>query len=186
MNPRVPTLLREWAALTRALVDGRIAVLLRAGGLHEPDGAGRFRLDRREFGLLPTTLHQRPEHVAEGFGPVRFDEAQVAVDVEAVARARQVFRVEDEGRVAALAELSGHRPRYAMERFWFRAPGLLAVLVEVHRLDTPRRDDLGPEHAGCRSWLTIDPAQETEGARPVLPAGRLLELENELARRVEG
>ena len=101
--------------------------------------------------------------------------------MEAVARVRRVFRIEDEGLVEGLAGYSGHRLAYAKERFWFRQPGLLAVLVEVYRLPTSRRVVLGPEHAGCRSWLEIDPPLDTGGATRAIAESRLAEIEAELA-----
>lgn len=180
VSPAVSSLLREWAAVVRALGEGRIAVLVRTGGLHEPDGAGRLRMDRTEFGLMPTHLHQRPEHLAEGMEVEHLEEVPTEVDVEWVAGVRRVYRVEHEAVVPSLAALSGHRPEYARERFWFREPGLIAVLVAVHRLAVPRRVTLGPEHAGCRSWLTIDPPLQTRGARPVLTEAKLGELEQRL------
>ena len=53
------TAFKEWAAICRALAQGRQDVILRKGGIIEPGGA--FRLDHREFLLLPTFLHQAPE-----------------------------------------------------------------------------------------------------------------------------
>ena len=52
---------KEWAAVCRALASGRQDVILRKGGIVEP--GGEFRLESREFLLLPTFLHQSAEQL---------------------------------------------------------------------------------------------------------------------------
>ena len=50
---------KEWAAICRALVQGRQRIILRKGGIVEPGGS--FRIEHRDFLLLPTFVHQAAE-----------------------------------------------------------------------------------------------------------------------------
>src|ERR1700742_3352539 len=50
--------LKEWATVCQALGAGRQIILLRKGGIFE--SAGGFEIERRQFLLFPTYLHQNP------------------------------------------------------------------------------------------------------------------------------
>src|SRR3954447_15542724 len=51
--------LKEWAAVCKALAEGRQALLLRKGGIAEP--GGDFVVQHSRFWLLPTYVHQQRE-----------------------------------------------------------------------------------------------------------------------------
>ncbi|MFW6125399.1 MAG: DUF1802 family protein, partial [Pirellulales bacterium] len=60
--------LKEWAAVCRALEEGRQTLLLRKGGIHEE--GGRFELAHHQFWLFPTYEHQRHDRLAADAGPL--------------------------------------------------------------------------------------------------------------------
>src|SRR5690349_21807542 len=67
---------KEWAAICLALAQGKQSLLLRKGGIAEPNG--EFQVEHMRFWLLPTYAHQQE---ADGLQP----EAQPLL-AEALAR----------------------------------------------------------------------------------------------------
>ena len=57
------------------------------------------------------------------------------------------------------------------QRFYYRRPGLWVLGLRVFRRDRPHRRALTAEHAGCKTWVTLDPPPATNGCAPVLDAG---------------
>src|SRR2546422_7954614 len=55
--------LKEWAAVCRALEEGRQILLLRKGGILE--AIGGFELEHPQFFLFPTYLHQNAQMLKE-------------------------------------------------------------------------------------------------------------------------
>src|SRR5215831_4283076 len=53
--------LKEWAVICKALAEGKQALILRKGGIAEPEG--EFRLEHTRFWLLPTYTHQQREGI---------------------------------------------------------------------------------------------------------------------------
>jgi hypothetical protein len=62
MQTSNPWALKEWAVICRALAAGRQCVLLRKGGIAEPDGV--FRVEHPEFWLLQTHFHEDPSQLS--------------------------------------------------------------------------------------------------------------------------
>jgi hypothetical protein len=154
----MPTALKEWAAICRALATGRQDVILRKGGIVEP--GGEFRVDHRRFLLLPTFLHQSagqliPEasDLLEGIDADRPPEGTVVLTHEA-----EVLRA---SRVESLAALARFRGRHVWadavvaERFhrWKDELHVLEVAVSplIEPLVLPWHDD----YSGCKSWVSL-------------------------------
>src|SRR5437870_481809 len=49
--------LKEWAVISKALAEGRQALILRKGGIAE--STGEFQLEHTRFWLFPTYVHQQ-------------------------------------------------------------------------------------------------------------------------------
>ena len=58
--------LKEWAIICDLLLEGRLALLLRKGGIREANGPGEFELEQPRFLLFPSWMHQRPEMIEPG------------------------------------------------------------------------------------------------------------------------
>src|SRR5438477_9900680 len=54
---------KEWAVICKALAEGRQALILRKGGIAEPDAD--FQLERTRFWLFPAYLHQQADALQE-------------------------------------------------------------------------------------------------------------------------
>lgn len=149
---------KEWAAICRALAGGRQDVILRKGGIVEPGGG--FRLERREFLLLPTFLHQSPEQLL----PEARD-LLAGIDAERPPAGSVVLShmasVRDAIRITDLADLDRFRSRHvwsdavAAERFhrWKDELHVLELVVRplTRPVVVPWHDDYG----GCKSWITL-------------------------------
>jgi hypothetical protein len=152
------TAFKEWAVICRALASGRQDVILRKGGIAEPDG--RFRLECRRFLLLPTFVHQGPEALV----PEARDLIK-AIDDDRPPEGTVVFThaasVLAATKISALADLDRFRSRHVWadpviaERFhrWKDELHLLEVAIEslANPLVLPWHDDYG----GCKSWVTL-------------------------------
>lgn len=187
MPAPVPTrpALKEWGAAVHALLQGRQALLLRKGGIHEK----RFTLRNAEFLLYPTVAHShagstRPEHadlLPLGAADVT-DGTVVSRAAASVVAAVEVARPEN---VAALepfhiwttasvqANRIDFRPRHR----------LTAIVVAVRPLDPPLAVPVRPDYGGCRSWVDLSGIAAPVAGEPVRPlaelddiAGRVREL----------
>jgi hypothetical protein len=149
---------KEWAAICRALVQGRQRLILRKGGIREPGGS--FRIEHSEFLLLPTFVHQSPESLK----PEARDLLQ-EIDADRPPLGTVVFqhwaRVTKAAEVRSLAELERLREEHVWsdevvaERF-HRWEELLHVLyVEVATLPQPISRPWDESYGGCRSWARL-------------------------------
>jgi hypothetical protein len=164
--------LQEWAVCVRALREGRSCVIVRKGGIHEPQG-GTFKPEHERFALLPSYLHQRAERLLPAYAA---DVPQTAVNpvpgkipVTAWADVARVWKATELARVQALGDELIWTADEIATRFAYRAQPFLYVLaLRVQRLpgsiDIPDRASYG----GCRSWIALDDSVPTDGSQPVL------------------
>lgn len=149
---------KEWAAICRALAAGRQDVILRKGGIVEPDGA--FRVEHEAFLLLPTFLHQSAESLVPGA-------RDLLVDIEAdrpppgTVVFRHAAHVREARRLTSLAELAQYRDRHVWsdavvaERFHRWGDGVHLLVVDVTPLPEPLTLPWHESYGGCRSWATL-------------------------------
>ena len=167
--------LKEWAAVNRALLEGRQIIDLRKGGIREE--GHRFRIRALRFWLYNSFEHQRPELLLPAAsdlldaavaasppaGALRFDGWAEIVESAALTEPAQV---------EALAGLHVWTPDYAVQRFRWRPKAPLLVLVlRAHRLDEPIEAPLRAEYASCTSWvpmLDVPPDPGALASTPVL------------------
>jgi hypothetical protein len=159
MSPMSIQALKEWACVCRALEEGRQIVLLRKGGISEPDGA--FRVAHERFYLLPTYAHQRAEllkpdaraWLAETIA--RRQDPDVA-PLTLWAELQEAIAVDDHRRLEAIDAEHVLAPSYAIERLrWKPREPLWALVLRIHRVATPPSLTIGDEHRGCVSWVEL-------------------------------
>ena len=162
--------LKEWAIVVGALSEGSQILLLRKGGIAEPDGG--FRLAAREFFLYPTWEHQQevllqPRYAAMFQG----HPAQAAgeLSLEHYAMVADVWPAPPLSRIKQLSGEFVWNEAFLEKRYAYKPQLPLAVLaLRVYRLPHSLRVPLLDRYAGCRSWVELEEALPTEGAKPVL------------------
>jgi len=162
--------LKEWALVCDLLLQGRMCVLFRKGGINEKG----FWVEANEFALYPTYFHQnrdkvRPEYFDE------FDAALAHTPGEAVLRIPAVCRVVDaievrrpEG-VYELEDLHPYTREQVDMRLEFRPKKPLVLLaVETIPLRSAQELPLLERYGGCSSWVPLVDAAEPRLTEPVL------------------
>jgi hypothetical protein len=150
---------KEWAAVCRALASGRQDVILRKGGIVEP--GGDFRLESREFLLLPTFLHQSADQLL----PEARDLLD-GIDAERPPPGSVVFThvasVRAAVRITELAGLARFRDRHVWtdavvaERFHRWKDELHVLEVTVRPLPAAVTLPWDDDYGGCKSWITLN------------------------------
>ena len=162
---------KEWRGVCEALDQGLQSLILRKGGIAE--GPSGFVPEHHVFWLYPTRVHEAEQGLRVGGVP------RVAPDAPEhdVVRIRNLAAVETIGfvdRLETLAALAEHHvwtDETVEKRFHYRKPGLWVLGVRVYRRTTPLVLPITPEHAGCKTWVSLEPALGTNGLAPVLEEG---------------
>jgi hypothetical protein len=160
---------KEWQGVCDALAAGRQSVLLRKGGIEE--GPGGFAPEHPAFWLYPTRVHQaeqglKPGAAGGGVAAGSWDAGSVRLGTFAVvAVTARVGRPES---LDALDGLHVWTPETVRRRFDYRSPGLWVLGVRVFVRAEPAVLPVTPEHAGCKTWVLLDPPASTDGLTPVL------------------
>ncbi|HUP44410.1 MAG TPA: DUF1802 family protein [Thermoanaerobaculia bacterium] len=154
------TALKEWSSVIEALGRGEQVVLVRKGGLADPE----FGLEAKAFYLYPTYFHQGET------------EARPSVTVTHWAEAVRTWRVSDVeqlGRMETLVTI----PRETLEtRYRFRPDQALHVIgVRVWQLERPVEVKFQEKYAGCLSWVSVDEEIDVTGSVQVLREDELEE-----------
>lgn len=162
-DPSAPhSALKEWAAAIAALLDGRQALLLRKGGIHEK----RFAVPGPEqrgqrFALFPTTAHSHLDRVRPEFRDLvtatAGDSTDEQIVVRAVAEVVAVIEVTRPERIDTLEPFHlWTTSSIRSDRLDFRPRRHLAALVVQAFPIDPVAIPRTPEHAGCKSWIDLD------------------------------
>ncbi|MBA2479439.1 MAG: DUF1802 family protein [Planctomycetes bacterium] len=166
--------LQEWAVCARALAEGKVCLIVRKGGIHEPKG-GLFKPEHDRFVLLPSYLHQQPDRLLPAFrGDILAQSAANPVPgkipVSAWAEVAQVWKVEDLARVQALGDELMWTSDELAARFSYRSqPWLYVLALRTHRLGAAVDIHDHPSYAGCRSWISLTDPIRTDGSTPAIP-----------------
>jgi hypothetical protein len=155
-QPRIA--FKEWAVICRALASGQQDVILRKGGIVEPDG--QFRLEANDFLLLPTFLHQTAESLTPEARPLLQTIEADRPPAGTVAFTHRA-QITDAFVITKRADLKPLRSRHVWsdqvveERFqrWQERLDVLVVTVRPlpHPLQLPWHDSYG----GCKSWVHL-------------------------------
>lgn len=162
---------KEWAVVCEALRKGRQTIILRKGGIHE--GREGFRIEHREFWLLPTGFHQQPEAVTSEARPL-LEKAhankpqQDKFRIDLYAAVERVVQAEDFELAQRLRGMHVWSDETVAQRFHYRAPGLFVLVVRVYCVPRAFEIDDSPYIAGCRSWVDLPDELPTAGASAVL------------------
>jgi len=165
------TAFKEWAAICRALGQGRQIVILRKGGIVEPGGA--FHVEHDEFLLFPTYLHQSADSLVPAARHF-VEEAQAEVPKSAEVVLRHIATVTDSFRIQsqeAVQRLRGYHvwsDAVIEERFHRWQKSLHVLIVRVYALPQPAAIPMNDEYAGCKSWVDLREDISVEGSRPVI------------------
>jgi hypothetical protein len=149
---------KEWAAVCRALAGGRQDVILRKGGIVEP--GGEFRLESREFLLLPTFLHQSAEQLIpeardllDGIDAERPPPGSVVFTH--VASVRHAVRITDPAMLGSFRGRHVWADAVVAERFHRWKDELHVLEVAVRPLAAPMTTPWHDDYGGCKSWITL-------------------------------
>lgn len=176
--------LKEWAIVCDLLLEGKLALLLRKGGIEEKGGPGEFELEHPRFLLYPSWAHQRPEMIK----PEHRDRVQVLAEPAEVpftgmGEAVRIWEVPNRAAFDKLENLHcWTKPQIDM-RFLYRPDRpLYLVAVRALRLARPRTVANLPQYAGCKSWVPLQPADavDVSGATPALADDKLAAIQRQV------
>jgi hypothetical protein len=158
---------KEWAGVCDALTRGDQAIIVRKGGISEARGPGIFVPEHDEFWLYPTGVHQAQQglRTAAAPGPLIDDGS---VSIRALARVERVGFVRDEATLPALEEFHVLNEETVRQRFRYRNPGLWVLAARIWRREPAFAIMATMQHAGCKTWVTLDEALPTAGLVPAL------------------
>jgi hypothetical protein len=162
---------KEWAVICEALAQGMQSLILRKGGIDEPEG--EFGVEQTRFWLYPTFSHQQNEGInAETRPLLRQVEAKRPpagkVRLELWAELTGIYRIREELPALLLSHLHCWSEETVRKRFNYRMPGLHLLVVRVHRAPTAHEIAELAAYEGCRSWVDLQTPLPTEGSTPVL------------------
>jgi hypothetical protein len=171
---------KEWAGVCDALLEGEQSIIVRKGGISEGPGPGVFVPEHAEFWLYPTGLHQAQQGLRRGAAaapaaaptptpaPTRPADADESLRIRAWARVELTGYVQDEATLRALEEFHVFTEETIRKRFHYRTPGLWVLGARIWRREPAFAITPAPEHAGCKTWVILDPALPLTGLTPVL------------------
>jgi hypothetical protein len=165
--------LKEWAIVCDLLLEGRLALLLRKGGIHEKHGPGEFELEHRRFLLYPSWMHQKREMIKPEVRErvVVMGKEPEEVTFAGVGEAAKIWLVPGRAAMDRLDDLHCWTAAQIDMRFNYRPENPLYLMaVRTSHLARPRTVANLPAYAGCKSWVPLVAGDETDdaGAKAVL------------------
>jgi hypothetical protein len=165
--------LKEWAITIEALCSGELMLLLRKGGIRDPEQP--FALLPEVAALFPTTEHQAasllqrpnwmPRDASESSEFVSTD----MIPLKAWVHITHRFAVQSPTALAALRPFHIWSEQFIVDRLKWRPHQPLQVLcVRAYHLPEPILLRRFPHHRGCRSWVNLDEPIIPVGSTPVL------------------
>lgn len=164
--------LKEWAVAVRSLERGDHVLTLRKGGITEE--GGRFRAEEPEFFLFPNHTHQNPAQLKpQARGLLKEVEADRpdpnVVRLSSYACVKDVLTITSPETLSLLEGAHIWTRDYMEERLQYRPEEpLLGLVLRVYLLPSPVDLVNLASYGGCTSWVKLEQALSTEGARPVL------------------
>ena len=177
--------LKEWDAQCRALMSGQVAVILRKGGIMETHGG--FEVERREFLLYPTFLHQNREELRPDFQPLlRPDPVPGQIVLPARAEVQDVYKIESLEKALALEDMQALTKEAIERRFQYRnRPWLHALVLRIWPLTPPLVIEETSQMLGCVSWVPLEGLPPFGVSAPVMPAAALEQVRQEVRARLD-
>lgn len=170
--PMIAVALKEWARIVDLLVEGRQAMVLRKGGVHEEAGPGRFELAHDRFALFPAWEHQRPEWIKSDWrGEAQAMAEPDTLTLRGLAEVARIWAVPSREAFDTLDDLHGwERPQIDMRFDYKPDRPLYVVALRTYRLPEPATIPNRPRYAGCKSWVDLEAedAVDEAGATPTM------------------
>lgn len=164
--------LKEWAVVCDLLSSGRLAILLRKGGIEERGGPGAFELEHPRFALYPSFEHQKPAMIKPAFHDLmRVQREPEHVTLSTIGEAARIWQVPSREAFDRLDDLHPWTAEQIDMRFNYRPHNPLYLLaVRCYRLANPRTIENRVEYTGCKSWVTLaaEDAVDDAGATAVM------------------
>ena len=161
--------LKEWAVVCDLLLEGRLAILLRKGGIHEAEGPGRFTLEHDRFLLFPSWLHQKPAMLKPVWSDrvTMFGQEPQKITFQGWAEISAIWKVRERSQLDAMDDVHCWTGAHLDMRWSYRPENPLYVMaVRVYRLADHRIKAIhnNPEYSGCKSWVPLRPGDEADVA----------------------
>jgi len=177
--------LKEWQLVCDLMLEGRLGLLLRKGGVHERSGPGEFELAHQRFALFPTWEHQKPDMVKPDWREGMEAREPRGIPFRGYGEAAGVWAAPGKPALDAIDDLHPWTEAQIEMRLGYRPDRpLFLVAVRVHRLARPKTIAYRSAFAGCHSWV---PLAEHEA---VDPTGAVAAMGDEafelLIARIEG
>lgn len=167
------TALKEWAIVCDLLAQGRMALVLRKGGVHEEAGPGRFRLEHDRFVLFPAWEHENLDWIKPAYRirdePIEGEPDEVSL--QAYAEVARIWEVPSRAAFDTLDDLHPWTAGQIDMRFGYKPDRPLYLLaLRVFKLPGAKVIPNRPAFAGCRSWVPLPPedAADPAGATPAM------------------
>ncbi len=175
--------LKEWDVQTRALELGRVALLMRKGGIVEQ--RGEFSLEHQKFWFYKTFLHQNEAELRPEYQDLLRENPNFgSVELSSFAVVEKTWKLED---LAIIRQLETHNALTAdaLERkYHYRnKPFVHALLLRVYTCEPVLLEET-PEYAGCVSWVQLEQNLEARNAQPVLSDQDFLQFKTQLEARL--
>ena len=175
-NDRLPltcdAALKEWAVAIEALGQGRLALIIRKGGIREENN--RFEVRFPEFLFFPSFEHQqsdllRPEHAAELTDALAATPDDDHLTFSHFAKVHSAFAVSELAELESLAPHHIWTREYAEKRLrWRPRVALTAMVLRVYKLPEAKQVPVRAEYAGCKSWLPLLDTVTVDALEPAM------------------
>jgi len=160
---------KEWGVVCRALAIGQQSIILRKGGISDPNGL--FTPEHLRFWLFPTFVHQQADGV-KSEAKLLLDQVTRPPDgvlrLTHFAEVSGVYHVEQEFGALLLDDMHIWSEATVRMKFEYRRPGLFVLPVRIFAIPQPIEVVDRPEYVGCKTWVELEHPISTDGAVPVL------------------
>lgn len=173
--------LKEWAIVCDFLSQGRCALLLRKGGIHEAGGPGRFALNHDRFLMFPAWEHERLDWIKPSWLPAAEDLAATVQEPErsepsqimfkCYAEAAKIWEVPSRIAFDSIDDLHPWAKPQIDMRFNYKPDRPLYLLaLRTYRMPSAVTVPNHDRFAGCVSWVPMEPgdAVDVSGAEPAM------------------
>ncbi|MDX1681823.1 MAG: DUF1802 family protein [Phycisphaeraceae bacterium] len=158
--------LKEWKIVWELVREGRFALLIRKGGIHERGGGG-FEVRHQKFACFPAWEHQRPEMIKSDWRErVVVQSEPEEVTLKAWAEPARIWQLTDRSAFDQLDELHPWTDAQIDMRFNYKPERPLWLMaVRAYDLAEPVTIPNRKAYAGCRSWVDLKPEDAVEVSR---------------------
>jgi len=171
------TAFKEWAVTIEALARGEQIIILRKGGIQEPNL--HFQIEHDRFLFFPGYLHQDAELLKPDYRSWLTDEADQPDSSQVIfslyAEVTDVIELGvagsgDPESVAALEPFHIWAPGFALKRVhWKPLHPLHVIFLRCHSIQEPVTMPVTPEYSGCTSWVDLDSEVPLGEMTPAIP-----------------